>query len=90
MDKGSALGPDSSDSDQQLPIMGPGALYMEYARWSNQLVLIVDETSLDSLDGEVLSNVAQLVEQGIPPSFKEQILDRWLPPPFVQCECYGV
>ena len=36
----------------------------QYVRWSNQLVLIVDETSLDSLDGEVLSNVAQLVEQG--------------------------
>ena len=79
MDEGSPLeSGDSFDSDQQLLISGSGGLYMEYVGGSNQLVPIVDETSLDMLDRKVLSIVAWLVES------------RVLPPPFVQCECCGV
>ena len=74
---------DLSDSYLQPPISGTGGLYMEYVGGSNQLVLIVDETSLDRLDSEVLSNVVWLVEGGISPVFKEHIFDRRLPPLFV-------
>ena len=84
MDEGSP--PDSgdlSDSYQQPPISGSGALYMEYMGGSNQLVLIMDETSPDGLDGEVLTEVAELIESGVAPAFEEHIFDRRLPPPFV-------
>ena len=73
---------DSSDSYQQPPISGSGALYMEYMGESNWLVPIVDETSPDGLDGEVLTEVAKLIESGVVPAFEECIFDRHLPPPF--------
>ena len=47
------------------------------------MVPIVDETSPDGLDGEVLTEVAELIESGIAPVFEERIFDRQLPPPFV-------
>ena len=81
---------DSSDSYQQPPISGSGGLYMEYMGGSNQLVLIVDETSPDGLDGEVLTEVAELIESGVAPVFEECIFDGRPPPPFVWCECCGV
>ena len=81
---------DSSDSYQQPLISGCGALYMEYVGGLNQLVLIVDEMSPDGLDGEVLTEVAELIESGVAPVFEECIFDRRLPPPFVRCERCGV
>ena len=63
---------DLPDSYQQPPISGSGGLYMVYIGGSNWLVPIMDETLPGGLDGEVLSDVAQVVEQGVPPSFKEQ------------------
>ena len=64
--------------------------YLEYVGGSNQLVLIVDGLQLDSLDGEVLAEVAEFIESGVAPAFEEFIFDRWLPPPFVRCEHCGV
>ena len=91
MDEGSPPeSEDSSDSYQQPPISGSKALYMEYMGGSNQLVPIVDETSPDGLDGEVLTEVAQLIEDGVVSAFEECIFDRWLPPPFVWCEHCGI
>ena len=81
---------DSSDSYQQPPISGSGGLYMEYMGGLNQLVPIVDETSPDGLDGKVLTDVAELIENRVAPAFEEHIFDRRLPPPFVRCECCGV
>ena len=81
---------DSSDSYQQPLISGSGALYMEYVGGSNRLVLIIDETSPDGLDGEVLTEVAELIESGVAPAFEECIFDRQLPPPFVRCEHCGI
>ena len=91
MDEGSPpKSGDSSDSYQQLPISGSGALYMEYVGGLNRLVPILDDTSPDGLDGEVLTEVAELIESGVVPAFEERIFNRWLPPPFVWCECCGV
>ena len=91
MDEGSPPNSgDSSDSYQQPPISGSGALYMEYMGGSNQLVPIMDETSPDGLDREVLTEVAELIESGVVPAFEEHIFDRRLLPPFVRCECCGV
>ena len=91
MDEGSPPNSgDLSDSYQQPPISGSGGLYMEYVGGSNQLVPIVDETSPDGLDGEILTEVAELIECGIAPAFEEHIFDRRLLPPFVQCERCGV
>ena len=81
---------DSSDSYQQPPISGSGALYMEYVGGLNRLVPILDDTSPDGLDGEVLTEVAKLIENGIAPVFEEHIFDRRLPTPFVRCERCGV
>ena len=81
---------DSSNSYQQPPISGSGALYMEYVGGLNQLVLIVDEMSPNGLDGEVLTKVAELIESGVAPVFEECIFDRQLLPLFVWCECCGV
>ena len=87
MDEGSPpKSEDLSDSYQQLPISGSGVLYMEYVGGLNRLVLIVDETSPDGLDGEVLMEVAELIEGGVVPAFGECIFDRWLPPLFVWCK----
>ena len=84
MDEGSPpKSGDLSDSYQQPLISGSGALYMEYVGGLNWLVLIVDKTSPDDLDGEVLTEVAQLIEDGVAPAFEERIFNRWLPPPFV-------
>ena len=91
MDEGSP--PDSgdpSDSYQQPPISGSGVLYMEYVGGSNQLVPILDDMSPDGLDGEVLTEVAELIENGVAPVFEECIFDRQLPPPFVWCKHCGV
>ena len=63
---------------------------MEYVGGLNWLVPILDDTSPDGLDGEVLTEVAKLIENGVAPAFEERIFDRQLPPPFVQCECCGV
>ena len=63
---------------------------MEYVGGSNQLVPIVDEMSPDGLDGEVLTEVAELVESGVAPAFEERIFDRRLLPPFVRCERCGI
>ena len=91
MDEGSPPeSEDSSDSHQQLLISGSGVLYMEYVGGLNRLVPIVDETSPDGLDGEVLTKVAELIESGVAPVFEEHIFNRRLPPPFVWCECCGV
>ena len=56
---------------------------MEYVGGSNQLVPILDDSSPDGLDGEVLTEVAELIENGVAPAFEERIFDRQLPPPFV-------
>ena len=91
MDEGSPPNSgDLSDSYQQPPISGSGGLYMEYVGGLSWLVLIVDETSPDRLDGEVLTEVAKLIENGVAPVFEERIFNRWLPPPFVRCESCGV
>ena len=91
MDEGSPpKSEDSSDSYQQLPISGSGVLYMEYMGGSNQLVLILDDTSPDGLDREVLTELAKLIENEVAPVFEEHIFNRQLPPPFVRCECCGV
>ena len=63
---------------------------MEYVGGLNRLVLIVDGTSPDGLDREVLTKVAELIESGVAPAFEERILDKWLPPPFVWCKHCGV
>ena len=92
MDEGSPpKSDDSSDSYQQPPISGSVVLYMEHVGGSNRLVPILDDTSPDGLDGEVLTKVAELIENGVAPAFEEHIFDRRLPPPpFVQCERCGV
>ena len=91
MDEGSPpKSEDSSDSYQQPLISGSGALYMEYMGGLNRLVLIVDKMSPDGLDREVSTEVAQLIEGGVAPVFKECIFNRQLPPLFVWCECCGV
>ena len=76
---------DSSDSYQQPPISGSGGLYMRYMGGSNRLVPIED-----ALDGEAMTEVAQLIESGVAPSYEERIFDARLPPPFVRCVNCGV
>ena len=76
---------DLSDSYQQPPISGSGGLYMRYMGGLNRLVPIED-----TLDGEALMEVAQLIENGVATSYEERIFDTLLPPPFVHCVNCGV
>ena len=88
--KNEGLKLDKNGEKYMLKIDRDDTLYMEYVGGSNWLVPIVDETSPDGLDGEVLTEVAEPIEGRVAPAFEERIFDRQLPPPFVRCKRCGV